>query len=220
MNYFYSEYGYVQVKKDEYENTDNCLLDIYNSNRKICGKVKRSCLQSFILINLKTLYGERIVHPYKVNINDKISILIDKLLERESNEKDESKKWHKNSQYRLMSTQGMIKELMPTKTFMEENVKNNCNLILVSPIKLVFSPTQHGPGIVLDSTGSLAYKQNGDELQYALASRGFSSGRHYCQFTLDTEPDERNIIVGVTLSRLDFNFAADSKNFWGYVPSE
>lgn len=55
-----------------------------------------------------------------------------------------------------------------------------------------------------------------------MADRCFNSGRHYVEFTLESEPDEKNIIIGISLSRTDMNFnlSVDTKNFWGYILSE
>lgn len=186
------------------------------------GKVNKSKLINEIKINLKTLYGDRKKYEYLVRIDDKISTIVKNLIEDELKveEKDPKKKWNKNYQYRLVSSVGNIKEVAPTKSFYQEGIKNGQTLILASPLKLTFSETKHGQGILIQNNNSLAYKQNGDEHEYAISNRGYNSGVNYCEFTLETEPDERNIIIGLTLSRTDFYFANESKGFWGFVPSE
>jgi hypothetical protein len=54
-----------------------------------------------------------------------------------------------------------------------------------------------------------------------MADRAFNSGRHYVEFSLESEPDQKNIIVGISLARTNMNFTlSDAKNFWGYILSE
>ena len=219
---FLSDYGYVQVTKEEFENSDNQFVHISNSNKKLAGRINKSQLTREIKVNLKTLYGDRKMHTYMVKIDDKISTLVKFLLQDEGQSEvlDPKKKWNKNYQYRLISPIGLIKELTPGRNFIEEDIKSGYTLILASPVKLNFCDTQHGPGILIENNHQTAYKQTGEEHQYALTDKGYSTGTNYIEFTLETEPDERNIIVGVTHARSDYYFNADSKNFWGYVPSE
>jgi hypothetical protein len=218
---FFSDYGYVQVIKEEFENSDNQIVNISNNNKRIAGRIHKSKLSTEIKVNLKTLYGDRKMHTYMVKIDDKISTLVKFLLQDEDKtEKDPKKKWDKNYQYRLISTAGLIKELMPGRNFIEENIKNGYTLILASPVKLKFSEIQHGPGILIENNHQTAYKQTGEEHQYALTDKGYSTGTNYIEFTLETEPDERNIIIGITTARNDYYFNSDCRNFWGYVPSE
>ena len=54
-----------------------------------------------------------------------------------------------------------------------------------------------------------------------MADKSFNSGRHYVEFSLESEPDEKNIIIGISLARTDMKFnLSDTKNFWGYILSE
>lgn len=168
---------------------------------------------------MKTLYGDRKLHTFSVKIDEQISTLINLLINEESTEQDEKKKWNKNKQYRIISTLGSIRELVPFKTFFEENIKNGQTLIIAVPLKLSFSETQRGHGIVIQNK-TTALKQSGDELQYVICNKGYSSGTNYCEFILEAEPDERNILIGVTLARSDFYFSSECKGFWGYVLSE
>ncbi len=130
------------------------------------------------------------------------------------------KKWDKNQQYRIISTQGCIRELHLGKTFIEENIKHGQILILAIPLKLHFNELLRGTGIILQNQQHTAFKQSGDELQYAICNQGFSFGKHYCEFSLEAEPDEKNIMIGITLARMDLYFSSECKGFWGYVPSE
>ena len=68
---------------------------------------------------------------------------------------------------------------------------------------------------------SQAFKISGEEYEFALCNRGYNDGKHYSEFTLDTEPIERNIMIGITLNRNDYYMcASEYHNFWGYIPSE
>jgi hypothetical protein len=235
---FFSDYGYVKVKRDEYENTKNDYVHISNQRGDLLGKIKKSNLSNTIKVNLKTLYGERTLHTFTVNINEKLSVLVERLLIEEAkmksdkfekfekiNEKSEKleltqkKRWQKNYQYRIISSIGSIKELDTHKSFIELSIKSNQTLVLADPEKIYFSEYSHGPGIILENNMSSAYKQTGDEQQYAFINKGFCSGRWYFEFLLETEPDEQNIILGVSLARKDFFYSTDCKNFWGFVPS-
>jgi hypothetical protein len=210
------------VSKDELDDSAKPMVGISNRIKNISGTVQKLKLSNEIRINLKTLYGERRMHSYNVKIDERISNLIKLLTEDEEklNNTDEKKKWSKRSQYRLISTVGTIRELVPFKTFYEEGIKNGQILILANPIKLTLSETKKGPGIVIQNNCNTALKQSGEELQYVLSNRGYSSGSNYCEFTLEAEPDERNILIGVSTDRSDFYFSNDCKGFWGYVPSE
>ncbi len=218
---FFSEYGYVKVEKEDFERSEGSLVKLSSSN-KLAGRINKCHLTKEIKVNLKTLYGDRKLHTYKVKIDDKISSLLGHLLAEEDNlgEVDLKKRWQRNYQYRLISTVGAVKELRAGCKFEEENIKSGQTLILASPIKLNFSETARGPGISLENNNSTAFKQNGDEHQYALTDCGYSSGTHYIEFTLETEQDEKNIIIGLTQARNDYYFHSDCKNFWGYIPSE
>lgn len=96
-----------------------------------------------IKINVKTLNGDRKLYSYQVNIKDKISVIIQNLVRDEKN-------ISQNTQYRIISTNGFIKELDPNKRIYEENIKENQTLILTDQINLVFSDAMHGPGIIVN----------------------------------------------------------------------
>jgi hypothetical protein len=50
---------------------------------------------------------------------------------------------------------------------------------------------------------------------------GYKTGCHYCEYKLECEPVERNIMIGITLNRHDYYMnGSEYNNFWGYVPSE
>ena len=59
----------------------------------------------------------------------------------------------------------------------------------------------------------------GDEIQLALSDKGYNRDISYTEFILETEPYDKSIIIGVSLSREDYNMN-DVSNFWGYVLSD
>lgn len=68
---------------------------------------------------------------------------------------------------------------------------------------------------------TIALKEYGDNHVFAMANRAFSSGRHYVEFSLESEPDQKNIIIGISLARTNMNCNLnETKNFWGYILSE
>lgn len=142
----YSEIGYVHVDKAEYEDTSMNLISFEKKNHKLEGKLSKQKLTDKINVHLKTLYGSRRVYTFNVFVNSKLSILIDKLVDEEvhSNEKI---KWNSNFQYRLISTNGLIKELNPMMSFAEEEIKNDFTIILATPYKILFSETMKHQGI-------------------------------------------------------------------------
>src|SRR5690349_18109006 len=90
----FSDYGYIQVDKEEYNNKELLLvriskiskIDKIDKNDKKCkkstltGTINKTNLKNELKVNLKTLYGERRMYNYTVGINDKISNLIDLLI--------------------------------------------------------------------------------------------------------------------------------------------
>ena len=142
----YSDLGYIEVDPVDFEDTSITHLCFEKKIHKIEGKISKKTLTETINVNLKTLYGNRKTYTFEVSIKSKISVLIDKLVEEES-KIDEKQKWNPYFQYRLISTNGLIKELNPFLSFIEEEIKNNFTLILASPFKIYFSETMKHTGI-------------------------------------------------------------------------
>lgn len=133
-----------------------------------------------------------------------------------------SSRWNYNNQYRLISTNAnKIRELNPLKTFHQEEISDNQSIILLPQKEIQFNELQMGANIFLENNNTVAIKIGTDDHQMVLADKGFKSGRHYFEFTCETEPAERSIIVGICLSRNDFYFSLpDPKGFYGFVLSE
>jgi hypothetical protein len=62
---------------------------------------QKARLMNTIKLNLKTLYGDRKLYTFLININDNLDKLIDYLIEEESRIESETK-WKRNNQYRLI----------------------------------------------------------------------------------------------------------------------
>jgi len=142
----YSDLGYINVDKAEYEDSNKDMIFFEKKNNKMEGRLSKSTLSEKITVNLKTLYGNRKVYSLTVFIKNKISILIDKLVEEEIIT-GEKQKWNPKYQYRLISTNGLIKELNPIMSFADEEIKNNYTIILASPYKTFFSEIMKHEGI-------------------------------------------------------------------------
>jgi hypothetical protein len=178
-------------------------------------------LRDHIRVKLKTFYGRRSTFHLEMSINDKLSDMIPKICIEEDSISPTDKKFNYANQYRLVSSRGRIKELNSTRTFAEEGINDNEALIMINPVSLSFSDIYKGHLIYLDSKNKAALKQGGDEPQFVLADHGYSCGKNYCEFILETEPYERSVIIGVTLKRSEYSLSSsDIKGFWGYVLSD
>jgi hypothetical protein len=142
----YSGIGYIHVDKAEYEDSSLNLVNFEKKKHQMEGRVSKSQLSEKIVVNLKTLYGSRRVFTFEVRVKDKLHTLIDLVIEEEL-KIGEKQKWNPNFQYRLISTNGLIKELNPMLTFADEEIKNNFTIILASPYKIYFSETMKHQGI-------------------------------------------------------------------------
>ena len=142
----YSEYGYIDVSNHDYCDEASNFVNFEKTKQGLHGRISKLSLSENITINLKTLYGSRKVYNFEVNINSRLNTLIDKLMKEEENNKEEQR-WKPGYQYRLISTNGIIKEIDPSMTFYEEEIKNNFTLILASPYKIFFSDKMKHTGI-------------------------------------------------------------------------
>ena len=57
-----------------------------------------------------------------------------------------------------------------------------------------------------------------DDFEFCLAEPGFKYGRRYIEFTLESEPFEKNIMIDVSLYRNNFRF--NCKDFFDFLLSE
>jgi hypothetical protein len=145
----YSELGYINIDKAEYEDKNSEELIKFEKSlnkNKLEGRLSKKQISEKITVNLKTLYGSRKVYNFEVPIKSKLNLLVDKLVEEETFNAEKIK-WNPKFQYRLISTNGLIKELNPLLSFAEEEIKNNFTIILASPYKLYFSETMKHQGI-------------------------------------------------------------------------
>lgn len=149
----YSGIGYIHVDKAEYEDSSLNLVNFEKKKHHMEGRLSKTQLSEKITVNLKTLYGSRKVYSFEVRVKDKLYTLIELLLEEEL-KNGEKQKWNSNFQYRLISTNGLIKEINPMLTFADEEIKHNFTLILASPYKIYFSESLKHQGIYV----SIIYK--------------------------------------------------------------
>lgn len=157
-------------------------------------------------------------YPFTVSIDEAISGLIYRLISAEANQST-SIIFNINWQYRLMSSMSTLREICLYKTFEEEKIKDNEILVIMSPETIKFSPIMKSSHIYLENKRKLASKMDTDDIEFCLAEPGFKYGRRYIEFILESEPIERNIIIGVTNYRANYEFN-ESKNFYGFMLSE
>jgi hypothetical protein len=142
-------------------------------------------------------------------------------IEEDKDSVEDKKKWNYANQFRLVSSRGYLHEVNPLKTFVEEEIKDNQLLILLSVLDICFNELTKGPSVLLESRNKVAFKLGADEHQFVMSGQGYSSGKHYCEFLLETEPYERSVIIGVSLKRTDFYLNPnESKGFYAFVLSE
>ena len=223
----YSPYGYILINKEDYDNPEKKIINFKGINKEksyqnpLFGSINKTNLKEKINIRLKTLYGKRSIYIFEINPEDKINIILKQLILKEENEKlteEKSQKFNKSKSFRIISSKGLIKELNLSKKFYEENIIDNQLLILAPNHPIHFSEIFHGNQITIENN-IYANKSYGDDAQIALIDKGFNYGISYTEFLLETEPDERSIVIGVSIKRNDY-FLNEMNNFWGFVLSD
>ena len=66
--------------------------------------MQKANLKEKINVNLKTFYGKRETYSFEMTISDKLSKIIQFLIEKEKDEKEPKLKFSYNSQFRIIST--------------------------------------------------------------------------------------------------------------------
>ena len=118
-----------------------------------------------------------------------------------------------------MSSISLLRELNIYKTYKEENIKDNEILLILKPETIKFSPNLKTSHIFLENKRKIATKMDIDDFEFCLAEPGFKYGKRYIEFILESEPFEKNIMIGISLFRNNFRFN-DSKDFFGFLLSE
>jgi hypothetical protein len=220
---FYSEYGYLKILQKD---IDNNLLTIYNfiqydnniNNNCLKGSIYKNNIKENIKIKLKYFSGKReLISLEKIDINSKLNILIEKIPYDSINLKG----YTKNSQCRLYSCKTGLRELNTNSTFIENKIHDNEIILFFPEPPLSLSQTMRGKSIELSQGYKTAFKINTDDPQYALGNFGYSSGRHYFEINLLTDPMIRSIVVGLS-NKFDENslYLNDKKTFYGFVLSD
>ena len=225
----YSPYGYIKIlEKDLSDNS----LTLYNfiqyknkinniSNNYFEGTIFKNNIKNDINIRLKYFFGSRKVISFeKININSKLNILVEKIPIEDIDNYD-NKKLTKNSQHRLYSCKTGLHELNPNFTFIESNLQDNELILFFKEIPLAFSSSMKGKSIELSQGYKTAFKTTTDDPQYVLGNNGYSSGRHYFEINLLTDPMIRSVVVGFSTKKDDKNlFAVDIDKFYGFILSD
>ena len=213
---FYSFYGYIRIKIKEIDNTS---LSIYNfiqyGKNFLSGTIYKNNIKDNINIRLKNFSLERKIIPLeKININSKINILLENIT-------SEFIKYTKKSQHRIYSCHSELRELNPNYNFIENNIKDNELLLFFPELPLSFSQTMKGKSIELSQGYRTAFKINVDDPQYALGNIGYTSGRHYFEIKLLTDPMIRSVVVGFS-NKIDNKnlYSPDFQKFYGFILSD
>ena len=155
----------------------------------------------------------------KININSKLNILVEKIPNEDIDNYD--KKLTKNAQHRLYSCKTGLRELNPNCTFIESNLQDNELILYFKEIPLTFSSSMKGKSIELSQGYKTAFKTTTDDPQYVLGNNGYSSGRHYFEINLLTDPMIRSVVVGFSNKKDDKNlFGVDIAKFYGFILSD
>ena len=222
---FYSSYGYIKILQKD---IDNNTLTIYNfiqydnnnniNNNSLIGTIYKNNIKENIKIRLKYFYGTRkLISLEKICINSKLNILIENIPGDNIN----YKKYTKNSQCRLYSSKVGLRELNSNSTFIENKLQDNEIILFFPEPPLYFSQSMKGKSIELSQGYKVAFKINTDDPQYALGNFGYSSGRHYFEINLLTDPMIRSIVVGFSNKKDESNlYTGDMQKFYGFVLSD
>jgi len=151
-----------------------------------------------------------------ININSKLNVLAENIPVE-----DNDKKYTKNSQHRLYSCKSGFRELNPNNIFIESNIQDNELILFFKEMPLTFSTSMRGRSIELSQGYKTSLKAKTDDPQYVLGNIGYSTGRHYFEINLLTDPMIRSVIVGFSNKIDDSNlFSVDINKFYGYILSD
>ena len=225
----YSPYGYIKILEKDLSDNSLTLYDFIQYKNNICnisnnyfiGTISKNSIKNDINIRLKYFSGSRkIISMEKININSKLNILVEKIPIEDIDNYD-NKKLTKNSQHRLFSCKTGLRELNPNCTFIESNLQDNELILFFKEIPLTFSSSMKGKSIELSQGYKTAFKTTTDDPQYVLGNNGYSSGRHYFEINLLTDPMIRSVVVGFSTKKDDKNlFAVDIDKFYGFILSD
>jgi hypothetical protein len=215
-NIFYSIYGYIKIKKKEIDDTSLSLYKFIQYGKNILsGTIYKNNIKDNIDLRLKNFYGSKdFISVTKININSKINILLENI-------SSDIIKYTKKSQQRIYSCKSELRELNPNYTFIENNIKDNEILLFFPELPLSFSQTMKGKYIELSQGYKTAFKTNVDDPHYVLGNVGYSSGRHYFEIKLLTDPMIRSVVVGFSNKEDDKNlYSPVFQKFYGFILSD
>ena len=122
-------------------------------------------------------------------------------------------------QFRIMTPYPTLHEVNVYNSFYEENIKDNITMVLMRPESIKFSQSLKTSHIYLENKRKSATKLDIDDIELCLCDKGFKYGKRYIEFILESEPIEKNIILGLTTERTSYKFN-NSKNFFGFILSD
>ncbi len=225
----YSLYGYIKILEKDIADKSLTLYNFFQyknsinniSNNYFIGTIYKNNIKNDISIKLKYFFGSRkVISLDKISINSKLNILAEKIPIEDIDNYD-NKKLTKNFQHRLYSCKTGLRELNPNCTFIESNLQDNELILFFKEIPLTFSSSMKGKSIELSQGYKTAFKTTTDDPQYVLGNNGYSSGRHYFEINLLTDPMIRSVVVGFSIKKDDKNlFAVDIDKFYGFILSD
>lgn len=205
-----SKYGYVSVCEDDYENKNFSVVPFENLAHSLRGSVRKAQLLSKVDIKIKVITGKRDLIPLTMSPCDKINEIYNKISSTEEK--------FSPSLHRLISSIGKIRELKISRTLYEENIKNNQILIMAPRESIYFSSTKHGNQIGIENN-NIIHKLFGEDAQIAFVDKQIRTDGLYVEFSLESEPDEASVLIGLAVDRSDY-YVDDYCGFWGYVLSD
>ena len=224
----YSSYGYIKIAEKDLNNNSLTIYEfiqykgtINNPDNALKGWIFKNNFKDSIDIKVKYFQNKRNLFSFeKININSKINILVENLFIQED-PNNMTKKYTKNSQFRLYSCKSGLRELNTGNTFFENNIFDNEILLFFKEPFLNLSTTMKGKSIEISQQGKTAFKVNTDDPQYVLGNFGYNGGRHYFEIKLLTDPMIRSIVVGLGIKEDEKNlFSYEMDKFYGYILSD
>ena len=227
---YYSSYGYIKIMQIDVDKGNKLLKFIqykqipFRYEECLKGTIYFEQLIKNINIRIKTFFNERQIFTIeKIDIYSPLHLAIIKLFEQIKNENKKEKTEYitSQSQYRLYSCYKKIHQLNQLECIYENNIRDN-ELLLYLPINdLSFSEFIKGDSIRINKEGKIATKVGTDDPQYILGNMFYSSGKHYFEVNLLTDPIESSVIVGVATKRNPIDkYLYDVQNFYGLILSD
>ena len=208
----FSKYGYVLIDQNEYIN-EKKSVSFSNIQNTMNGTILKTKLIDKISIRIKTIDSKRKILQFTLDPNDKILKIFTLIAENDPTNSISP------SSHRLIFSRGKIKDLTISRKVYEERLEPNQLLLLAPRQPIRFHDTYHGSQIAYEDDGIGIRKIYGEDVEIALVDKAVSHDSFFAEFLLETEPDERGILIGISLSRHDY-YVDDYTGFWGLILSD